>query len=150
MNDRPEASTLSGAVPSGAAFGSAPGPKPLMSRRQALGRVSKGAIAAGVVAWVTPEILIATPTAAAADALSPPPTSTGGSSTPTAAVTATPATSSPSSGSLAFTGLDALRGAEIGTGLVAGGWILKRWASRNPKPASASRGEGLAEDHVVE
>jgi len=42
-------------------------PEPaLISRRRAISRVSKGAIAAGVVAWVTPEILIATPDPAAA------------------------------------------------------------------------------------
>ncbi len=37
-----------------------------LSRRQLMGRMGKGVVAAGVVAWVTPEILIATPTAAGA------------------------------------------------------------------------------------
>ncbi|HLI74896.1 MAG TPA: hypothetical protein VKU86_13540 [Acidimicrobiales bacterium] len=36
------------------------------SRRHLMGRFGKGAVAVGVVAWITPEILIATPTAAGA------------------------------------------------------------------------------------
>jgi hypothetical protein len=42
-----------------------------MSRRQMVGRVGRGAVAAGVAAWVVPEILIATPNTA--DAMSAPP-----------------------------------------------------------------------------
>lgn len=48
---------------------------PVLTRRQAMGRVTKGAAALGLAAWVTPEILVATPQPAGA--LSPPP---GGSS----------------------------------------------------------------------
>lgn len=49
--------------------------EPVLTRRQAMGRVTKGAAALGLAAWVTPEILVATPQPAGA--LSPPP---GGSS----------------------------------------------------------------------
>src|SRR5579872_3284354 len=42
-----------------------------MSRRQMVGRVGRGAVAAGLVAWVAPEILFATPNTA--DAMSAPP-----------------------------------------------------------------------------
>ena len=45
-----------------------------------------------------------------------------------------PATASGSS--LAFTGMDILRDAEIGAALIAGGWAIHRWASRKPTPAT--------------
>ena len=38
--------------------------------------------------------------------------------------------------SLAFTGLDIKRDAEIGGALVAGGWAMQHWASRTPTPAA--------------
>jgi hypothetical protein len=139
----------------------------VMSRRQALGRFSKGAVAAGVAAWVTPEILLAMPTAAGA--LSAPPTSpggggggsnppgsgsitgggSGGAVTPVipgntssaASKAASPSTAAGSGGTLPFTGFDAERAAEIAGGLIAGGWALTRWASREPKVAPADGGE---------
>lgn len=145
---------------------------PVLTRRQAIGRVSKGAAMVGLAAWVTPEILVATPHPAGA--LSPPPgggggapgggspgpvTSPGGSgptgSAPTgsgvsgsvgvgtsvtagsAGVGASAAASDPgpalqaaSGASLPFTGFDAVRDVEIGGALVAGGWLLHRWAGR--------------------
>ena len=39
--------------------------------------------------------------------------------------------------SLAFTGLNIQRDAEVGAALVAGGWAMQHWASRTPKPAVA-------------
>lgn len=142
----------------------------VMSRRQALGRFSKGAVAAGVAAWVAPEILVATPSAAGA--LSAPPTSPGGGGggpitpgsgsitggggsgapfTPVVAgsggnVAASTPKASPSTaaahsaGTLPFTGFDAEHAAEIAGGLIAGGWALTRWASRKPNVAPADGG----------
>jgi hypothetical protein len=122
------------------------------SRRQALGRMSVAA-GAGAAAWVVPEILTAKPAAGAtmsgnhvptgsstnsAPATSPSTTGSSGSGTggtPTAAAT------SPST--LAFTGIDIKRDAEIGAALIAGGWAMHHWASRTPKPAT----EAVAEAH---
>ncbi len=121
------------------------------TRRQMLGRVSTGA-AVGAAAWVVPEILTAKPASGATLSVNPPntggggtgvstsPTSTGSTGTPTPATDAstsdggkTPATS----GSLAFTGLDIKRDAEIGAAMIAGGWAMHKWASRVPKAARA-------------
>lgn len=115
------------------------------SRRQALGRMSVAATA-GAAAWVVPEILTAKPAAGASlsghtptgastsssPATSPSTTGGSGSGTPGAG-TASPATSP---GTLAFTGIDIQRDAEIGAALVAGGWAMHHWASRTPKPAT--------------
>src|SRR6202034_1441333 len=60
---------------------------------------------------------------------------TGGTSTGStngAEGVTTAATTSPNS--LAFTGLDIVRDAEIGAALIAGGWAMRHWASRLPKP----------------
>lgn len=120
------------------------------SRRQALGRMSVAA-GAGAAAWVVPEILTAKPAAGATmsaingtnNGSSPgtsasttgntgPGTGTGSGSTPaTLASKTTPA----STGTLAFTGVDIKRDAEMGAALIAGGWAMHHWASRTPKPA---------------
>jgi hypothetical protein len=44
------------------------------------------------------------------------------------------------SGSLAFTGVDLQRDAEIGAALIAGGWAMHYWASRRTKAASEDAG----------
>jgi len=136
--------------------------RPRISRRQAMGRLSVVATA-GAAAWVVPEILTAKPAAGAA--LSS--TSGGGGSvgaTTSASVGASPgtgasvgangsagvngpdgvataadttATTEPTK-SLAFTGLDIQRDAEVGAALVAGGWAMQHWASRAPKPAGSA------------
>jgi hypothetical protein len=128
-----------------------------MSRRQAMGRMSAVATA-GAAAWVVPEILIAKP-AAGATMSGNTNTNTGGSTgvTTSAATTggdagtggtngpdavSTAADTTPSK-ALAFTGVDIQRDAEIGAALVAGGWALRHWASRTPKPAI----EGIAGAH---
>lgn len=65
----------------------------------------------------------------------------------TAAAESSPATSSASGGGLPFTGFDAVHDAEIGTAMIAGGWALKRWASRRAvRPAHATSSGGLSED----
>jgi hypothetical protein len=112
------------------------------------------AATAGAAAWMVPEILTAKPAAGATmsgnhggggtgGSTSNPttsPSSTSGSSTPgTGGSTASPATS-PST--LAFTGIDIQRDAEIGAALVAGGWAMHHWASRTPKPATQTATEG--------
>ncbi len=170
-----------------------------ISRRQMMTRVSKGAVVAGVAAWVVPEILIATPSAAATCSQDPsacppdspqqpvpqspspsdgsnptnptnptnpsnpttpggttgggPPTSPSGGTTVSTPVPATAAlesgtgTGSTSGGGLPFTGFDALHDAEIGTAMIAGGWALKRWASRRAvRPAHATPSGDPVED----
>jgi hypothetical protein len=137
--------------------------RPRMSRRQAMGRMSAVATA-GAAAWVVPEILIAKPAAGATmsgntntntGGSTPVITSaattsgdvgtggdggTGGSNGPEAVTTAADTTPSKA---LAFTGVDIQRDAEVGAALVAGGWALRHWASRTPKPAV----EGIAGAH---
>ncbi len=132
------------------------------SRRQALGRA--GVLAtAGAAAWVVPEILTAKPAAGAtlsggtngggggsttSGSTNPTtnPSSTGGSggagSTPATLTSAT----SPGGGgsSLAMTGLNIQRDAEIGAALIAGGWAMHHWASRGMPKAAA---EGATEAH---
>ena len=136
-----------------------------ISRRQALGRIST-VVGAGAAAWVVPEILTAKPAAGAALSGEPVTspggtqtsgggpgtgggptggpatngsttngTGTNGTGTPTKPVT-TAATSSPL-GALASTGLNLQRDAEIGAGLIAGGWALQYWASRTQKEPPA-------------
>ena len=77
--------------------------------------------------------------------------------TPTGGVATEPATTSntnpttgtggvapaTTSGSLAFTGLNIQRDAEVGAALVAGGWAMQHWASRTPKVAT----DGPTETH---
>jgi hypothetical protein len=109
------------------------------------------AATAGAAAWVVPEILMAKPAAGAT--LSANHGTTGGGGT-TSNPTTSPATTSGGSGSgpgtlaastspvtspgstLAFTGIDVKRDAEIGAALIAGGWAMHHWASRTPKPAT--------------
>ena len=131
-----------------------------MSRRQALGRMSAVA-GAGAAAWVVPEILTAKPAAGATLSGSSPTTaggvSTSAGTTGTAGTSGTNgtngtdgtggtggvtagATTSPSQ-TLAFTGLNIQRDAEIGAALIAGGWAMQHWASRTPKLAA----DGLTE-----
>lgn len=103
------------------------------------------AASAGAAAWVVPEILTAKP-AAGATLSGTPGTTGGGSGTPAATSpsttngsgTGTGGTGSPTTSpgsTLAFTGIDVQRDAEIGAALVAGGWAMHHWASRTPKAA---------------
>jgi hypothetical protein len=105
-----------------------------ISRRQAIGRMSAMATV-GVAAWVMPEILIATPAGGAT--LSVPAPLTGATvlngSNGTNGVTTTAATSP--LGSLAATGLDLQRDAQIGAVLIASGWAMHHWSSRTPTRA---------------
>jgi hypothetical protein len=147
--------------------GSAGEGRPRISRRQAMGRMSAVA-GAGAVAWVVPEILTAKPAAGAALSGT---NGTGGSvgvstsanvggdpGDPAASVGAsgnvdtngpdgvataadTSAAVDPPS-SLAFTGLNIKRDAEVGAALVAGGWAMQHWASRAAKPAVAGPSGG--------
>jgi hypothetical protein len=121
-----------------------------MSRRQALGRFSAVA-GTGAAAWVVPEILVAKPAAGAtlsgdvsssgSVGVSTSPSSSGDpgvSAGAGGAVGAKPkgVTTAAHAGaptSLAFTGLDLQRDAEIGAALVAGGWAMQHWASRAPE-----------------
>jgi len=118
---------------------------------------------AGAAAWVVPEILTAKPAAGAA--LSGPAGSTGagagvstsasvggdpgsepsasGGATVSGGFGASPATT-PST--LAFTGLDIKRDAEVGAALVAGGWAMQHWASRRPRAAATVDGSAGARD----
>jgi hypothetical protein len=45
------------------------------------------------------------------------------------------------SGTLAFTGVDIKRDAELGAALIAGGWAMSHWASRKPKLATEAATE---------
>ena len=103
-----------------------------LSRRQALGRMSAVATA-GAAAWVVPEILTAK--AAGGATLSAPAVVTSASSeSPLAAPASNPAATPSGSvaSSLAFTGLNIQRDAEVGAALIAGGWAMHHWASRTP------------------
>ena len=114
-----------------------------LSRRQAIGRMSVVATA-GAAAWVVPEILTAK--AAGGATLSAPAVVTGASTldAPTEAPESTPSATpsgSPAS-TLAFTGLNIQRDAEVGAALVAGGWAMHHWASRTSTPVSPTEGPG--------
>lgn len=106
---------------------------------------------AGAAAWVVPEILTAKPAAGATMSGTHGGTTGGGGTTgsgsnPVTNPATTPgattgnltaATSPTAPGkSLAFTGIDVKRDAEIGAALIAGGWAMHHWASRAPKPAA--------------
>lgn len=104
------------------------------------------AASAGAAAWVVPEILTAKPAAGAslsggAGPSSGPSTSSSPATSPSttggsgAGTSGTSQATSPST--LAFTGIDIKRDAEIGAALIAGGWAMHHWASRTPKPATA-------------
>jgi hypothetical protein len=101
---------------------------------------------AGAAAWVVPEILTAK--AAGGATLSAPVTGAsaldGPLAPPTEAPVSDPAATpsgSPAS-SLAFTGLNIQRDAEVGAALIAGGWAMQHWASRTPtsKPPTEAPG----------
>jgi hypothetical protein len=126
---------------------------PRMSRRQALGRMSAVA-AAGAAAWVAPEILTAKPAAGAVLSGTTAGTTVGGvgGAVPEAIPVTEVSTSGSSepplkalAGSLATTGMDLQRDAEIGLALVAGGWAMQHWASR-PSAAAADGAPGPATD----
>jgi hypothetical protein len=145
------------------AAGAADGSSPLLTRRQALGRMSAVATA-GAAAWVAPEILTAKPAGGASlsglpngggpgggggssTGPSTAPSTTGGTQTaPQATTTGTGNVSGvhmlPATPQLANTGVDVARDAEIGVAMVAGGWALQRWASRPPKPAPGCAVDG--------
>jgi hypothetical protein len=125
-----------------------------------MGRMSAVATA-GAAAWVVPEILLAKPSAGATMSGNPSPGGTTGVSTspstggsPGASGSAggsgsggvTTAADNGPSGSLANTGIDIQRDAEIGAALIAGGWAMQRWASRALKPAAA----GISDTHPAE
>ena len=140
-----------------------------LSRRQALGRISAVATA-GATAWVVPEILTAKPAGGATLSSLPnggspgggggdagtgspgpstSPSTTGSNPTSQPAPTSNTAGTSgsgvhvlPVTAGLANTGVDVARGAEIGGALLAGGWALRRWASRTPKSALRESGDG--------
>ena len=125
---------------------------------------------AGAAAWVVPEILLAKPAAGAtlsgtsgtggstgvstsgsvgvstsAGTTSGTPSTAGTDGTGDTAGVTTAADTTPSN-SLAFTGLNIQRDAEVGAALIAGGWAMQHWASRTPKPAVG----GIAEAHEAE
>jgi hypothetical protein len=108
---------------------------------------------AGTAAWVVPEIMTAKPAAGASLSLTPagggipPGGETDGPHGPTTP-TGTTSGDAPSggasagnkSGSLAFTGIEIQRDAEIGAALIAGGWAMHHWTSRTPKAAAKGAG----------
>jgi hypothetical protein len=142
--------------------GDAPTGRPRLSRRQAMGRMSAVATA-GAVAWVVPEILTAKPAAGAAlsnaaggggggsvgvstsassggnpgTGASVGASGTVGTNGPDGVTTDADTTAATGPSSLAFTGLNIQRDAEVGAAMVAGGWAMQHWASRTPKPAAA-------------
>jgi hypothetical protein len=111
-----------------------------LSRRQAIGRMSVVATA-GAAAWVVPEILTAK--AAGGATLSAPVTgaSSPGALAPESTPAGAPAGGSPAS-TLAFTGLNIQRDAEVGAALIAGGWAMHHWASRTSSPIPPTEGSG--------
>jgi hypothetical protein len=109
-----------------------------VSRRQAIGRMSVFATA-GAAAWVVPEILTAK--AAGGATLSAPGVVTRPATVPAAGEPPSNQGGSPAS-SLAFTGLNIQRDAEVGAALIAGGWALHHWASRAAASAPQPEGPG--------
>jgi hypothetical protein len=90
----------------------------------------------GTTAWVIPQILTARP-AAGATMSGLPATLAGTTGTPIVPVTTDAAPDAPSTlSTLATTGLDLQRDAEIGAVMIAVGWALHRWASRSPEVAT--------------
>jgi hypothetical protein len=86
---------------------------------------------AGAAVWVVPEILTARPAGGAT--LSSPGVVTGQTLAGPLGVPASKPGSAPSSSAgptLAFTGLNIQRDAEVGAALLAGGWAMHHWASR--------------------
>jgi hypothetical protein len=120
---------------------------------------------AGAAAWVVPEILIAKPAAGATmsgtkggGGSTGGGSTTGGGSNPVTNPSSTPgattgnltaATGPTTPGStLAFTGIDIQRDAEIGAALIAGGWAMHHWASRAPKPAAEVHEAGSSDQPI--
>jgi hypothetical protein len=122
---------------------------------------------AGAAAWVVPEILTAKPAAGATmsgthggggttGGGSTTGSSTGGTSgntstTPGATTGNLTAATKPATTpgtSLAFTGIDIQRDAEIGAALIAGGWAMHHWASRAPKPAAEVHDAGSPDQPI--
>ena len=102
-----------------------------LSRRQVIGRMSALATA-GATAWVVPEILTAKPAGGATLSVVTSPDADG---TTVEGPSKKPGDASSSLlASLAYTGLDIERDAQIGAALIAGGWALHHWASRTPAP----------------
>ncbi len=133
-----------------------------------MGRMSAVATA-GAAAWVVPEILVAKPAAGATmsgngNAGGSAGVSTGastggngasGSAGASGAVGAngasgsagvTTAADTEPSTTLASTGIDIQRDAEVGAALIAGGWAMRHWASRAVNPAAA----GISDAHPAE
>jgi hypothetical protein len=114
-----------------------------MTRRTLLCGVSTG-VAAGAAAWIAPEIFITKPAAGAALSVLPPDTGggvvTGASASPAPPSEPKAATNAGTSSgvlsALASTGLDLERDAEVGAALVAGGWAMQHWASRQQAQAT--------------
>ena len=105
------------------------------------------AAGAGAAAWVVPEILMAKPAAGATMSANVNGNTSVGTSASTTGGTGDggnpntlASTTSPGS-SLAFTGVDIKRDAEVGAALVAGGWAMHHWASRKPKLATETATE---------
>lgn len=112
-----------------------------LSRRQAIGRMSVVA-SAGAAAWVVPEILTAR--AAGGATLSAPGVVTADTTvtSPTEEPKSSGAPTSSLASTLAFTGLNIQRDAEVGAVLVAGGWALHHWASRGAASTPPTEGPG--------
>jgi predicted phage tail protein len=110
-----------------------------LSRRQAIGRMSMFATA-GAAVWVVPEILTAK--AAGGATLSAPGVVTDASALAPAAEEPASKPAGTPANSLAFTGLNIQRDAEVGAALIAGGWALHHWASRAPASAPPAEGPG--------
>jgi hypothetical protein len=126
-------------------------PAARITRRALLGGAST-AMAAAAAAWIAPEIFIAKPAAGATLSGVSPATggevATGAGSTspgsfPTTASEPTVGIKSETSSGvlsgLANTGLNLERGAQLGAALVAGGWAMQHWASRQQARATHAR-----------
>jgi hypothetical protein len=113
-----------------------------------VGRVSKGALAAGVVAWVTPEILIARPTAAGAmsappDCRDPEGQCTGGGDTGNTGNTG----NTGSGGNVRGGGGDGAGGPQGGTA-GSGGSTTGPGGSTSPGATAGGGGQGTGSDLV--
>ena len=131
-------------------------PAARITRRALLGGASTG-MAAAAAAWIAPEIFIAKPAAGATLSGVSPATggevATGAGSTspgsfpttasePKAGTPTVGTRSETSSGvlsGLANTGLNLERDAQLGAALVAGGWAMQHWASRQQARATHAR-----------
>jgi hypothetical protein len=114
-----------------------------LTRRQAIGRMSVFATA-GAAAWVVPEILTARPADGAT--LSGPVTGAFAASAVAAPEVPAPAPAPKAGGSpsLAFTGLNIERDAQVGAALIAGGWAMHHWSSRTSPSTRPTEGRAPA------